>query len=113
MIRHRFWSAVTGAEIPLSTTLGGGLLIPHPAGIVIHPDAQIGPNCLIMQSVTIGQNRGPGVPVLDGHVDVGPGAVILGDVRIGAHAVVGANAVVLDDVPAFAVVVGVPARRIR
>lgn len=113
VLRHRFWSAVTSADIPLDTAIGGGLLIPHPAGIVIHPDARIGPNCLIMQGVTIGQNRGAGVPVLGGHVDVGPGAAILGGIMVGAHAIVGANAVVLDDVDDGAVVVGAPARRVR
>lgn len=110
VLRHRFWSAVTSADIPLGSTIGGGLLLPHPAGIVVHPDARIGPNCLIMQGVTIGQNRGPGVPTIGGHVDIGPGAVILGAVTVGDHATVGANAVVLHDVPAHAVVVGAPAR---
>lgn len=42
ILRHRFWSIVTGADIPLNTTISGGLLMPHPNGIVIHPDAKIG-----------------------------------------------------------------------
>ena len=54
VIRHRFWSVVTGADIPLNCQIGGGLLIPHPNGIVIHPDAKIGVNCLIFQQVTLG-----------------------------------------------------------
>jgi serine acetyltransferase len=41
LFRHRFWSAITGADIPLNCNIGGGLLIPHPNGIVIHPDARI------------------------------------------------------------------------
>ena len=86
--------------------------MPHPAGVVIHPDAKIGPNCLLMQGVTIGSNRS-GLPVLEGHVDVGPGAKILGDLVIGKHAVIGANAVVLHHVAAESVVVGIPARAIR
>ena len=48
-LQHRFWSVVTAAEIPLECEIGGGLLIPHPNGIVIHPAARIGPNCLIFQ----------------------------------------------------------------
>jgi serine O-acetyltransferase len=44
VVRHRFWSVVTGADIPLNCRIGGGLLIPHPNGIVIHPDAVIGVN---------------------------------------------------------------------
>lgn len=109
VLRHRFWSVVTGADIPLNSRIGGGLLLPHPNGIVVHPDAVIGPNCLLFQQVTIGGGRG-GVPSLGGHVDVGAGARILGGVRIGAHAKVGANAVVVCDVPAGATAVGIPAR---
>lgn len=109
VIRHRFWSAVSGADIPLTTRIGGGLLMPHPNGIVIHPDAVIGPNCLIFQQVTLGTN-GKGVPRIDGHVDIGAGARIMGPIHVGAHARIGANAVVLSDVPAGATVAGVPAR---
>lgn len=111
VLRHRFWSIVTGADIPLKCAIEGGLLLPHPNGIVIHPDARIGPNCLLFQQVTLGTGGPiPGAPVLGGHVDVGAGARILGGVTIGAHAVIGANAVVLCDVPAGATAVGIPAR---
>ena len=109
-IRHRWWSIVTGADIQLNTQIEGGLLIPHPNGIVIHPDVIIGPNCLLFQQVTLGVGPLPGVPVLDGHVDVGAGAKVLGGVKIGAHAKIGANAVVITDVPSGATAVGVPAR---
>lgn len=108
--RHRVWSAVSGAEIPLNARIAGGLLLPHPNGIVIHPDAVIGPNCLLFQQVTLGSCGAGGVPVLGGHVDVGAGAKILGGVHIGAHARIGANAVVLCDVPDAATAVGIPAR---
>ncbi len=63
MLRHRFWSVVTGADIPLGCRIGGGLLLPHPNGVVIHPDAAIGPNCLIFQQVTLGVTCG-GAPTL-------------------------------------------------
>lgn len=109
VLRHRFWSAVAGCDVPINARIGGGLMLPHPAGVVVHPDAVIGPNCLIMQNATIGSNRGRGVPTLEGHVDVGPGACVLGGVHIGAHAVVGANAVVTRDVPEGATALGVPA----
>ena len=99
MLRYRFWSAVTGADIPINCVIGGGLLIPHPNGIVIHPDAAIGPNCLLFQQVTLGQGKN-GVPRLGGHVDVGAGAKILGGVMIGDHARIGAMALVTCDVPA-------------
>jgi len=110
VVRHRFWSAITGADIPLNSRIGGGLCIPHPNGVVIHPDARIGPNCLLFQQVTIGMGTGDGVPTLGGHVDVGAGAKIIGGVTIGDHAKVGANSVVLTDVPAGSTAVGVPAR---
>ena len=108
VLRHRWWSVVSGADVPLSSRLGGGLVLPHPNGVVIHPGASIGPNCMIFQQVTLGSSRG-GVPTLGGHVDVGAGAKILGGVRIGHHARIGANAVVLCDVPDGATAVGVPA----
>ena len=109
VLRHRFWSAVSGADIPLNCQIEGGLLLPHPNGVVIHPSARIGPNCLIFQQVTLGTRGGPEAPVLQGHVDVGAGAKILGRVVIGQHAQIGANAVVTIDVPAHAVAVGIPA----
>lgn len=109
VVRHRFWSMVTGADIPINSRLGGGLLLPHPNGIVIHPESEIGPNCLIFQQVTIGATKG-GVPTIGGHVDIGAGAKIIGAVTIGANALIGANAVVITDVPAGATAVGNPAR---
>lgn len=112
VLRHRFWSVVTGCDIPLTTRIGGGLLIPHPNGVVIHPETSIGPNCLLMQQVTLG-TTGTGVPVLGGHVDIGAGAKVLGGVHLGDHCLIGANAVVLDDVPTGATAVGVPARVVR
>ena len=109
VLRHLFWSVVTGADIPLGCKIGGGLLLPHPNGVVIHSDVVVGPNCLIFQQVTLGMANG-GVPKIAGHVDIGAGAKVLGPIVVGAHARVGANAVVIRDVPAHATVVGVPAR---
>ncbi len=111
VLRHRFWSVITGADLPLKCTIGGGLLMPHPNGIVVHPDARIGPNCMLMQQVTLGTGGSTvGAPVLVGHVDIGAGAKVLGGVTLGEHAQVGANAVVLIDVPARMTAVGIPAR---
>lgn len=110
VLRHRFWSAVTGADIPLNCQLGGGLLLPHPNGVVIHPDARVGPNCLIFQQVTLGSLASGGCPTIGGHVDIGAGAKLLGGIVVGDHARIGANAVVLSSVPAGAVAVGAPAR---
>jgi serine O-acetyltransferase len=110
ILRHRVWGSISGADIPLNCQIGGGLLLPHPNGVVIHPDAIVGPNCLIFQQVTLGTLASGGAPVIGGHVDIGAGAKILGQIVIGDHARIGANAVVLTDVPATAVAVGVPAR---
>lgn len=110
IVRHRFWSVITGADIPVNTKIGGGLLMPHPNGIVIHPDAQIGPNCLIFQQVTVGARGSGGVPSIGGHVDIGAGAKILGLVKIGDHVLIGANSVVFKDVPSASTAVGNPAR---
>lgn len=111
VVRHRFWSVVTGADIPLNTWgLGEELLLEHPNGIVIHPDVEMGPHCQLFQQVTLGTGPTPGVPRLGAHVFVGAGAKILGGVTIGDYAVIGANAVVITDVPAGATAVGIPAQ---
>lgn len=109
ILRHKFWSVVTGADIPLDSNIQGGLLMPHPNGVVIHPDARIGPNCLIFQQVTIGTRGRHGAPVIGGHVDIGAGAKILGTINIGDNVCIGANAVVLTDVPSNSSAVGIPA----
>lgn len=111
VLRHRIWSIVTGADIPIGTRIAGGLLMPHPNGIVISPNSTIGPNCLLFQQVTLGATR-KGTPTLGGHVDIGAGAKIIGPVTIGDHAQIGANAVITHDVPAHGVAVGIPARLI-
>lgn len=103
--RYRFWSTISASDIPLNCRIAGGLKLTHPNGVVIHPEATIGPNCLILQQVTLVQ----GVTV-GGHVDFGAGAKVVRPVHIGDHAKIGANAVVVHDVPAGATVVGVPAK---
>ena len=108
-LSHWFWSVVSQADIPLNADIAGGLVMPHPNGVVIHSKARIGPNCLIMQQVTIGQNKRQR-PVIGGGVDIGPGAKVLGGITVGDNAQIGANAVVLHDVPPWVVVAGIPAR---
>lgn len=108
VIQHRFWSAVTGADIPVNSQIGGGLLLPHPNGIVVHPAARIGVNCLLFQQVTLA-----GAVTVGGHVDIGAGAKILGPLTIGDDAVIGANAVVTHDVAPSSTMVGIPARPLQ
>lgn len=105
VLRHRFWSAVTGAEIDLNCQIGGGLLLPHPNGVVIHPASTIGVNCLIFQQVTLA-----GPVTVGSHVDIGAGAKVLGPLTIADHSRIGANAVVTKDVVANSTVVGIPAK---
>jgi serine O-acetyltransferase len=106
VLKHRFWSIVTGADIPLNCQIGGGLILPHPNGVVIHPSAKIGVNCTIFQQVTIVTKVQIG-----SHVDIGAGAKILKNVTIGNHAKVGANAVLKNiDIPEGATAVGIPAK---
>ncbi len=101
-----------GIELPYSAKLGQGVVIEHQSGIVIHGNCVIGDGCYIRQGCTLGNrtlDRVQDAPVLGRGVNVGAGAKLLGAVRVGDGAVIGANAVVLKDVPAGAVAVGVPA----
>jgi serine O-acetyltransferase len=111
VLRHRFWSVVTGADIPLNSRIAGELELPHANGIVIYPDAEIGLNCMIFQQATLAVGS-DGAPRLGGYVLVGSSAKLLGGIRIGDNAQIGANAVVLQNVPVGATAVGVPARLI-
>jgi len=101
-----------GIELPYSAKVGRRVVIEHQSGIVIHGASIIGDECIIRQNCTLGIRRveeATKAPVLGRGVDVGAGAVILGDVTIGDFAKIGANAVVLCDVPPHALAVGVPA----
>lgn len=102
-----------GIDIPFTTRIGSGFYIGHFCGIFINEDCVIGKNCNISQGVTIGKsNRGKrkGCPVVGDNVYIGPGAKIIGSIRIGDHVAIGANCVVTRDVPDFGVVAGVPGK---
>jgi serine O-acetyltransferase len=100
--------AVTGTDIATKASIGPGLRLPHPVGVVIGADSRLGRRCTIMQGVTIGAAQGKS-PKLGDHVFVGPGAKVIGGVEIGAYASIGANSVVIKDVPAHRFAVGIPA----
>lgn len=107
-IRNRY-----GIELPYSASVGRRVVIEHQSGIVIHGATVIGDDCIIRQNCTFGVKSvsdPTAAPVLGRRVDVGAGAVVLGRVHIGDGAVIGANAVVLCDVPPGALAVGVPAK---
>ncbi|MBL9067145.1 MAG: hypothetical protein JNN10_12700 [Sphingopyxis sp.] len=106
---HRFLSMLTGTDIQLGARIGDGLQLPHPNGVIIHYSAVIGSNCMIMQQVTIGMIGGT-PPRIGDNAYIGAGAKVLGDITLGSDVRVGANAVVLVDVPDNHTAVGIPAR---
>lgn len=110
---HVFWSILSGSDISREASIDPGTRMPHPNGVVIHAEAVVEPGCLIMQQVTLGQLAGGGAPHVGRSAYLGAGAKVLGPVRIGEGARIGANAVVLSDVPPHATAVGVPARITR
>lgn len=106
------FEVLTGIELPCETVLGHRFRIDHFGGIIISGDAVFGDDCVIRNGVTVGlRHTGMrGSPVVGNRVDIGAGAKILGPIHIGDDVVIGANAVVLKDVPSNSVAVGIPAR---
>lgn len=103
---------LAGIELPCETRIGRRLRIEHFGGIIISGDAVIGDDVVLRHGVTIGlkHTHERGAPRIGNRVDIGAGAKIIGNIVIGDDAVIGANAVVLKNVPAGALAVGVPAR---
>lgn len=101
-----------GLEISPGADIGGGLYIAHPVGCVIAVE-KMGRNCSIIAGVTFGMRSEWAFPVVGDDVFVGAGARVLGGIHVSDGALIGANAVVLDDVPAGATAVGIPARVVR
>lgn len=100
-----------GVELPWQTTVGRRTVIGHQGGSVISEDAVIGDDCLIRQNVTIGAaHEGGRSPRIGTGVQIGAGAVIVGDIDVGAGAIIGPNSVVTTDVPPGARVVAAPSR---
>ncbi len=100
---------VHGLEIAVGGDIGGGLYIAHPRGVVVVPH-QMGENCSVIANVTIGMRTGHIFPIIGDNVFIGAGARVLGDLKVGNNAQIGANAVVIKDVPADATVVGIPGK---
>ena len=99
-----------GCAIPPTTILKEGVRIAHGIGIVLHQDTVIGERTVIYQNVTVGNAGGPKIGA---DCILGAGCVILGNIKIGNNVKIGANAVVLQDVPDNCTAVGVPARIIK
>ena len=102
---------ISGIELPCEVDVGRNFVIDHFGGIIISGYAKFGNNCRIRNGVVIGTRRveEKSVPIIGNNVDIGAGAKLLGPIRIGDNVLIGANAVVICDVPDNSVAVGVPA----
>jgi serine O-acetyltransferase len=104
-----------GIEVPYSAKIGRRVVFEHQHGIVIHGNSEIGDDSILRQGCTLGNkslDRPFDAPKLGKRVNVGAGAKILGAITVGDDAVIGANSVVLKDVPADMIAVGLPAMNI-
>jgi serine O-acetyltransferase len=112
---HLFMRFVFTASIPYMATIGRNTSFNNwGMGVVLHGRTVIGENCEISQHVTIGGRGGHyAVPVIGNDVFIGAGAKVLGPITVGDGSIIGANAVVLRDVPPHAMVAGIPARIIK
>lgn len=102
---------MTGVEIHPGATLGSGLFIDHATGVVIGETAEVGDDVTIYHGVTLGgsgRDTGKRHPTIGDRVIIGAGAKVLGAIKIGEDSRIGANAVVVKEVPSSSVVVGVP-----
>ena len=107
---------VTGVEIHPAARIGRGLFIDHGAGVVIGETAEVGDHVTMYQGVTLGGTgfaRGKRHPTVGDQVMIGSGAKLLGPIAVGARSKIGANSVVIHDVPADATVVGNPGHPVR
>jgi serine O-acetyltransferase len=110
-ILFKFVQILTGIELPCEAIVGRNFVIDHFGGIIVSGYARFGDNCRIRNGVVVGLRRieEPYAPVIGNNVDIGAGAKLLGRIKIGDNSIIGANAVVLDDVPENSVATGVPA----
>ena len=99
----------SGLELSPLADIGPGLYVGHHGPTVIHPGTVAGRNLTLVHAVTIGSHR-EGVPLIGDDVQIGTGAILIGAIKIGDRAVIGAGSVVTHDVAAGSVVAGVPAR---
>lgn len=106
-----FTRILTGVDIHPGATLGPGLFIDHATGVVIGETAEVGEDVTIFHGVTLGgtgRDKGKRHPTIGDRVTIGAGAKVLGAIKVGDDSRIGANSVVVKEVPSSAVVVGVP-----
>lgn len=109
-IVYRYIYLQFNCSIPYTTEIGKNVEIAHGIGIVLHQYFKIGEGTIIYQNVTLGNGMGPKVGK---NCIIGTGACLLGNIKIGDNVKIGANSVVLNDVPDNCTVVGIPARIIK
>lgn len=88
------------------------LVLPHPHNIILGNECKIGKHCTIYHDVTVGQNRGK-YPLIGNNVIIYTGARIIGDINIGDWAVIGANSVITNDIPAYGIAAGIPGKILK
>lgn len=110
----RYIRIVYSCDLPANLKLGKGVILKHNGlGVVIHPKAVIGEGTQIYQNVSIAGRNNRGTPIIGKNVFIGCGACVLGGVTIGDNVSIGANAVVITDIPDNAVVVGIPGKVVK
>ena len=113
---QRLMFHLSSCEISTTAEIGMGLYVPHPFGLVVGDSTRVGNYCSLRQNVTLGGNfgrkdiNGRSQPWIGDNVSVGAGAVIAGPVRIGSNGIIGANSVVITDMPDNFRASGIPAQ---
>lgn len=118
LIYQIFVEGILGIELPWDTQVGSNLQLQHGTALVVNHDAKIGTNCILRHSTTIGNKilsdgSLSDSPIIGDYVEIGSNVVIIGSIKVGNHAVIGAGSVVVKDVPPRSVVAGNPAKVIR
>lgn len=112
-IFDRWTEFVTGAQLPGESDIGVGLRVYHPNGLVVSPKSKLGERVSLHSDVVLGVRDGDWrveAPMVGDDVTLGTGAKLLGSIHIGDRSIVGANSVVMKDVPADHIAVGIPAK---
>ena len=110
-VLYKIIQIITGIELPCEAVVGRNFVIDHFGGIIVSGYARFGDNCRIRNGVVVGLRRveEPVAPIIGNNVDIGAGAKLLGPIKIGDNSIIGANAVVIEDVPENSIAIGVPA----
>lgn len=115
-VMDRITEFFTGAQIPGETDIGPGFRVYHPNGLVISPKSKLGKNACVHSDVVFGKSMGDWrveAPVIGDDVTLGTGVKLLGEITLGSRVMVGANSVVLKDLPDDCIAAGIPAKVLK